>query len=460
MTRSAPPKTLRRRLVSASTIVVAALGATVLTPVAAHADALGTVTLDPAKEVAGAYTFALNTTSGSFIQDEIWGQIAANQPTQLNISTGCPVGYRKSSRTYWVGPDGTYQDAAIDRMNPNAADWGLQGNPIKLFDDYAVVWTALGPNVMANGLNKLIVTCDAVATLNEEGLKPGTDYKYFVTTIKVDRTAKTWQVVSDTTPPVEKTATTTAVTTSAVTGTSATLTAKVDPADATGTVQFTQNGTNVGTPVPVTGGQAITSVSGLTPATAYTFGAVYSGDATHQGSTGAAAPVTTEPPAPVADSSKSDVSVSVPAETGGAPTGLSISVKPGAVTLSGAATRDKGADWQATGSLGGLTVKDDRQVAGAAWSLTGSASDFVGGGNTIGVSNFGWEPAKVSGAGTVGDPVAPGVNNGLGWPKPLAQGVGTKDANVLTALTAGLTLKVPGGTPAGNYSSVLSLTLI
>ncbi len=83
-------------------------------------------------------------------------------------------------------------------------------------------------------------------------------------------------------------ATTTAVAASpgpSVYGQNVTFTATVSPAAATGNVQFTIDGTNVGTPVTLVGGVATYSTSTLV-AGSHTVAATYGGSSTYAGSTG------------------------------------------------------------------------------------------------------------------------------------------------------------------------------
>lgn len=418
--------------------------------------------LNPANEINGGHYTVTWTPTSRTDDGAVSGSPAGKWgPNIIKTDTGCPDGYRMSSRSFVVTPDGVETGAALMR-DGGSVGWGLTGGPMTMNNTRAASWGTLTPQTNPDGVNAFVITCDGVTNGGAPGTNmPIANSMYMVTFFKMDWGTNHWEVTTDprtTTPPVDKTATTTTVATSAVTATSATVTATIAPADATGTVQFTRNGTNIGSPVAVNSGQATTSVSGLTPATAYTFGAVYSGDTTHDGSTGTAASVTT---GAAADSAQSSVSVSVPAETATAPTGLTIAVKPVALTtLTGSYVRNKGEQWQATGSLTTVTVNDDRQKADTPWSLSGSASDFVSGADKVAATNFGWTPAKSSGAGTAGDAVAPGANGGLSTAKVLAQGTGTADANVTTSVTAGLTLNVPGGTPAGTYGSILLLTLI
>lgn len=88
-------------------------------------------------------------------------------------------------------------------------------------------------------------------------------------------------------------ATSTALSTSASslsTGQSLTLTATVTGSGATGTVQFTDNGSNLGAAVALSSGTASLSTTAL-GAGSHSLAAVYSGDKTHQPSTSAAATV-------------------------------------------------------------------------------------------------------------------------------------------------------------------------
>ncbi|MDR1187420.1 MAG: hypothetical protein LBK95_08190 [Bifidobacteriaceae bacterium] len=173
------------------------------------------------------------------------------------------------------------------------------------------------------------------------------------------------------------------------------------------------------------------------------------------------------PPAPASyDSSESDINFELPPITSPPtpPTGLKITVKPGATTLTGPATREPGQIWTATGALGNVTVNDDRRDSTAdAWTLNGKASDFAATGqDPISSANLGWTPAKVSGAGTAGAVVAPGVGGGLSVDQALATGSASDEQDVTTTVDAALTLDVPADVNAegGSFKSTLTLTLI
>ncbi|MFL2000023.1 Ig-like domain-containing protein [Microbacterium sp. A1-JK] len=433
--------------------LVASLAAALAITIASPASAAELITDN---EIAGGtYTLTLSPEARS---GESGGTAAVKYaPAQIDISTGCPEGFRRSSRTFMVSPTGVETEIAIARTNMNAAAWGLQGNAIKLTGNRAADFTNLDETTFPTGINALVITCDAPNAdggFIPNGQPIGTS-KYFVTYLEVDRTADSWKVVPAPTTPVEKTATTTTLAASGTTETSTTITATVAPAAASGTVTFRQGGTQIGQPVTVTNGAATYSVSGLTGATDYSFTATYSGDATHEASTSTAVAVTTLPAVPPVDTATPDVTVNVPTLEDSGPTGLAISTKPGAVTLAGGVRADNQV-WSAKGPLGDVTVKDDRRDATkSAWTLGGSSSEFVSGSDKIAPSALSWTPMKVSGAGEAG-----GAAQSLATSQTLASGAASADKNVTTTVNAELELKVPATAPAGSYKATLTLTLI
>lgn len=413
--------------------------------------------LDPANAISG-YTLTATPTSRT---GEVGGSSALKWgPGRITIDTGCPVGYRASSRQFVVTQDGVETGVQSSLVaGPAVTTYG--------FHDGETITYAAGadtPNfeymnqtTLPTGVNAVVFTCDPHDAdgnyIDVDGTSIGNS-KYFVLWLKVDRAAETWSVTTDP-RSAALTATTTTLAASGVTVAAATLTATVAPAAATGTVQFKQAGVAIGSPVAVANGTASYSVSGLSASTTYGFTAEYSGDTTYAASASASTSVTTV--AAAADSSNSSVNVTVPTVTPTTPTGLKISVKPGStIALTGAATRTQGAAWSATGSLGNVTVNDDRRVAGAAWTLSGQSSAFTSGSNTVAASNLGWTPAKVSGVGGTAGAAATGLDSS----QPLATGTGTTDANVTTVVSAGLTLAVPADSAAGDYTATLTLTLI
>lgn len=349
---------------------------------------------------------------------DVWQSIGAGaRPTNYPLSDGTTLGIVATDTT--ISRNGDY--AWSSTWAGNSAD----------------------PLLVPPGLYELRHTCQA-----------GSNYaftdKYYAAWFQVNED-RTWQIVDG---PAQKTATTTSVVASGTTSTAVTLTATVSPAEATGTVTFKNGGTAIGDPVAVTGGAASVQVSGLSPSTAYEFTADYSGDSSHQPSSGSAS--VTTPAVVAADTATATATVTVPVAASQAPTGLKISVEPGAVTLTGPAERAAGQAWTATGQLGNVTVNDDRQDAtSGAWTLNGKSSAFTSGTNTIAASNLGWTPSKVTGPGSAG-----ATATDLSSDKPLAAGTATTDPNAATTVGAGLTLVVPATAANGAYTATLTLTLI
>ncbi|MFI1680728.1 DUF6801 domain-containing protein [Streptomyces sp. NPDC020607] len=119
---------------------------------------------------------------------------------------------------------------------------------------------------------------------------------------------------------------------------------------------------------------------------------------------------------------------------------------------------EEGAGGKSTGDLQKVTVKDARNGA-TGWSLTGKVTDFTGSAGAIGADKLGWTPSCATAAGSASTCV------------PGSQGpVGTAGATLASApdaartggeftVGAGLALDVPATAAAGEYASVLTLTL-
>ena len=454
--------TARRTGLALATALAVALPG--LTATTAEALAPG---LDPADRL-GAITF--DVTEGAIS--------SAGAPQQLTTVAGCPEGFRRSSRVLFVWSDGTWDrfsnhspalthvsaaegsgldGAAIDRRNPaDTTDFSLR---------YASRWNTTGFTGQNfdghSGAATYVITCDpgqepdGTAPAYTDGVG---DSKYFSTDVRITWNdggyggTGTWEVIPD--APVEKAETTTTLTPTAGNDGSVTLTAAVAPAAATGDVTFTNVGTGatVGTGA-VEGGKASLNVADLEADTQYTFRAQYAGDALHNASTSNDAIVTTVgEPIPPQDT---EVTVTIPASA----QGLRFTVSPDGVALSAAEL--EGEEFVATGTLEEVRVTDTRSER-KQWTLNGRSSDFAGPGEaTIDGSALGWKPALVGAgnAGTAGAEVVPGTGGGLSSDKPLAQapdGVTQTE----TRVQAGVTLNAPADTPAGDYASTLTLTLI
>lgn len=415
--------------------------------------------LNPANEVNGGnYTITLDPTGRSGAPGGnsalTWG------PGTIRVDTGCPVDYRASSRSFVVTEDGVESEIVTPRSGENSVGWGLDGAPIKLSSARDVGdWTYLNAAKLPTGTNALVITCDPTGDPDSLFPIPSEFYisnsKYFVAYINVDRAGQSWALTSKPSGPA-KTDTTTTVASSAVTSTSATVTATV-PNDATGTVQFTQDGTPVGNPVTVSNGTAQTQLTGLTAGTSYTIGAQYSGDSKYNGSTGSTTVKTADPVATAPVS----VGVTVPTATTAAPTGLKLTAPSSAIALTGPQTRTTGQVWVASGSLGTVTVNDDRQNTSAgAWTLNGRVSDLTSGSSTISASHLGWSAPTVTGVGTAGAAVTPDNAGGLTSDKALATGAASASPNQTTTVATTITLNTPADAPAGNYTGTLTLTVV
>nr|WP_237171234.1 Ig-like domain-containing protein [Prescottella equi] len=182
------------------------------------------------------------------------------------------------------------------------------------------------------------------------------------------------QTVTVTDPVVPDTETTTSVSVpaDAATGASVTLTANVAPANATGTVQFTANGVDIGSPVPVSNGVA-TLQHTFTTAGVQAIGAVFSGDAGFAGSTAAQTQTVTVTDPDVATTTSLTVPQS--AETGTA-VDLTANVLPAGATGT-VQFQDNGADIGAA-----VTVSNGVATLSHAFTTVGSHSitaSFSGG---------------------------------------------------------------------------------
>lgn len=154
---------------------------------------------------------------------------------------------------------------------------------------------------------------------------------------------------------------------------------------------------------------------------------------------------------------------------------LALTVAPGRATLTEQGS--SGDARQFTGTLPQVTVTDTRDpeqtAGGARWSVLGSASDFTSAdGDVIEAKYLGWSPRLVSGE---DDAVSIGgdVDGALQGEAGSAQSRGLKDQELLflrdadalpeggvtSTATADLTLRVPATVSAGQYSSLITLSL-
>ena len=116
-----------------------------------------------------------------------------------------------------------------------------------------------------------------------------------------------------------------------------------------------------------------------------------------------------------------------------------------------------------TGTLGNVQVNDTRWITTDGWNLQADVATFVSGANTIAKNNFGLVPSVVTAATTAeGITAAAGTVAGSAtYPAPLASSAKNADLGLtgVTVLNAALTLRAPRTTPAGTYTSTITLTL-
>lgn len=164
-----------------------------------------------------------------------------------------------------------------------------------------------------------------------------------------------------------------------------------------------------------------------------------------------------EPEAPTGEEKNVDVSVKVPETViEPQPEEFKWSVETSNAALSNA-TQVAGGGFNATGELPAVTVTDTRANS-TGWSVNAKASDFKAiTGATFGATSLGWTPTADAATGTVSNGGKVVANNpGLADTRTLASTISAATAT----LGADLDLVAPAGTPAGDYTSRLTLTLI
>ncbi|NOV98461.1 HtaA domain-containing protein [Isoptericola halotolerans] len=127
----------------------------------------------------------------------------------------------------------------------------------------------------------------------------------------------------------------------------------------------------------------------------------------------------------------------------------------GAVNLGTAQAGDTA--FTATGALHQVTVSDTRPDG--TWSINGAVGRFVGGSGSFSGAALGWTPQVTSGAAVAGSPVVAGSGLGLTQTSTLASGTGATGSDD-AVVDAGLSLRIPLDTPAGDYTGVLTLTAV
>jgi hypothetical protein len=256
-------------------------------------------------------------------------------------------------------------------------------------------------------------------------------------------------------PPASVSVALTASPNPAVGGSPVTLTAKVTPANATGTIQFENNGTNINTPVTISGGQASTSTSfsGITTATTETLTAVY----TPTGNFAATTPGSLSLPVNPAPANSGTIPLAVSVPQSGSFTLTVDSTDVVTLTASGL---------NATGATTPITVADSRNSF-PGWSVSGQDSAWTGtgtaAGGTFSGDQLGWTPTDtaLAPAVTLGSPVtaaAPGLGTTAATLASVHAGIGNGFGT--STLGANLALVIPATAPAGPYTSGLTISAV
>ena len=274
----------------------------------------------------------------------------------------------------------------------------------------------------------------------------------------------TTYTTSNSAPGLTPTTTTLSVTPSpAASGGSETATASVSATDGTspaGTVQFTQNGTNIGSPVNVNAGgvatPATTSFTAPTTTSSVTdpVTAVFTPTATtYATSTGTFSLLVQVSGTQTAGAIP--VMVTIP-NTGA----LTVTVSTTAIQLS----TPTGTPLTSTGTLNTVSVSDTRNTLPApGWSVSGQDTDFAGpsGSTAIPGDELGWTPTgTVSGGATLGSAVAPGASPGLADAAQTLASAAPGNGAGSDTLSANLLLDIPAGQGAGTYTSTLTITYL
>ncbi len=411
-------------------------GAVLLVPVGAQAavgDGPGGLTLNPAS-----------------------GSSSAELTGEYTSANACPSNARFAANIRIVRAE-----TAFDHMTLDDLLVGLSENIFGLTD--APPPTAALSGIGPGGLARIF---------GEQGLSSG-DYPVALvcyndsfsvivaaatTWIHVDLTGGTWNVIEGGGNPTPITTTTTLAVdkTSAVAGEDVTLTATVAGDGAAGTVEFFDGATSLGT-VNLSGDHASKTVNSLAVGD-HSLTAKFHPTDTDAFTESTSAPLALRIRLGSGGGSDTEtLNVTIPQAPGGGGQ-LTLAVDAAAVNLE----QVSGGALEFTGELSHITVSDERdQYAG--WDVTGSTSDFTGGGsNTINAKWLGWIPRIVTQ--NQAQDVAPGSevkagDPGLKDPATLGSALSGKGAGN-SVLGGNLDLKVPTETPAGDYSATLTVTLM
>lgn len=121
--------------------------------------------------------------------------------------------------------------------------------------------------------------------------------------------------------------------------------------------------------------------------------------------------------------------------------------------------------WRFTGELPTITVTDSRnaaQAAGGGWSTSGQSTAFTSDAATLGAEHFGWDPRVLDARPgvTAGARSVTALDGGDGLAVPSTLATATDEGRRgATDLGAGLFLDIPVGTPEGEYTAAVTVSL-
>ncbi|WP_241566233.1 beta strand repeat-containing protein [Prescottella agglutinans] len=249
--------------------------------------------------------------------------------------TRCIASDNKSAPNAGAGPLATINIVASQvstTTNLTAPTTAETGAPVTLTANVAPTNATGSVQFQDNGANigSPVAVAGGAASLNHTFTSAGSHSITAVFTGTGNFTGSTSSAqtvtVSDPTPVDVETTLGLAVPQNAETGTAVDLTANVTPSNAAGTVQFKDNGANIGTPVTVAGGAATLSHT-FAAAGAHSITAVFTGAPGFTGSTAGAQTVTVTDP--VVPDVETTTTVSVPANAAtGADVTLTANVAP------------------------------------------------------------------------------------------------------------------------------------
>ncbi|RFA15382.1 hypothetical protein B7R21_05035 [Subtercola boreus] len=167
----------------------------------------------------------------------------------------------------------------------------------------------------------------------------------------------------------------------------------------------------------------------------------------------------TDPTTPPAEASR-DISVIVPTVVVPEEGTFGWAFESDAAIALGTATQS-GSSFVANGALTSIAVTDTRTGPSAySWSISGQVGAFASGANTFGSEYLGWTPA-VSNAGTgatAGSAVTSALTGGTGLATSAT--LASSSAAAGADIDADVSLVIPSSTPAGSYTSTLTITAL